>query len=810
MIQYINHFVAHHAFVRDIEMLQRRSKLCESNKAATMHTSQSSFLVLSLSSNHSVYLQCRRKLGSCFVRCPLTPQSLIRTNISILPEHYRPERYCPIMDPLWSPTYLDNTSTPKPAVNDAAIDPALQDADGTMSISPTIMASYEAVINSYPQTDYQVDPLEAAGEFYSTQSGTAPAPQPNTSDKNLNTFSFAASDCANSQTMTSNQYDALDPSQAHNAPNPWSFAEKTSMNQSSYDLGGMSLSEVQYFDFPPHETPAPYVSSKTREPSFGVDFEERRPSADLRGRRRHTTHRPAPMKIPSSSSRRSPTLFVSPKASSRDRKSSDDSDAPRARQQSLYKKERPKKDREHDWVRTNKTTQGLTSRTGKINAYDPVRDGGYKLTPHPIGTWTGALTGKEFMYTENGELMERVFTAEEVNDFLYSHANNAGSSLTLWIQRAPADCARRYPTRGSDKCLFAECPFKYEHRNILVGHIRVAFDEQWNHYKYTRDPFFVAAYCHLYCLERFCDLPAIARDLHIKPDNRPFRQEPRGVWAASLGDTSMKEIAEGFIKNCKRGTIRQNYPMYPFIATQQFPDGRDPHDVFNPYTSTLTFALTDAKTRETNSSKRATMESRGLGPSNMLVHKGDLQMIIEGKMKTKRRKKSMVQKEVKKHVERRMQKYAADQAEADAQHDAQADTSDDDDAPPPPRQGTKRKAAAEARKRTREISNDDAMDVSSEDEYRPESHPNKRRKNADPSVAPKAVMYDARPTPTLPSQTAPTPTTAKLTPTFSRHGALMDSLYDFSLADYEVAEPAKQGEEAASRKDDLMGSMFGF
>lgn len=408
------------------------------------------------------------------------------------------------------------------------------------------------------------------------------------------------------------------------------------------------------------------------------------------------------------------------------------------RRVSRYRAEKPKKDNEHDWVRVNGSTKGLSSRTGKINAYNPKVEGGYQANRHPIGSWTGQVTNRAFDYTSNGELYHRVFTAEEITDFLFSHAKNGPkSNLTIWIQKTPADCARRYPTRGSDKCLFAECPFKHENRNILVGHMRVAFDEQWGFSEDRRDPFHVAAYAHLYCLERFCDLPRIAHHLNVKADNRVLPREPRGLWAATLGENTLYETAADFIGLCKSSRLNEQWPEYPYIQARGHPTDRP-----QPFEATLTYALTDAKLKETNNSKRAMMARRGLTPTNILVHKGDLQKLIDSKQRDKKRKRSLQNN---KH-------YQSVKRQLDVMEGIEA-TRSDDEAPMAPRQLTKRNAAGAAMERVRRLSDEKLVNDGSDadGDFEPEERLTKRKRASD-YAAPTAQMTYAPPPIILPSQ----------------------------------------------------------
>lgn len=288
-----------------------------------------------------------------------------------------------------------------------------------------------------------------------------------------------------------------------------------------------------------------------------------------------------------------------------------------------YVPEKPRRDSKKNWIRTNSNTQGKSSRTGKINNYRSIRDGGYLTqTLHPTldGRWH-SQEGTNFTYNVYGELQQLTFTGYEIQQFLSQHP----TGVTLWIQKTPADSARRYATKYSSKCRFADCPAKDFGRSITVGHIRVAFDEQWGIYGAERDPFCVAGYVHLYCLERFCDFAAICALCDVRAENRVLYREPRGVFSASLGKTQEFSLAMQFVADCKQGCLASTWPDYPSHFWM------DPE---NEYTATLCYSMTNAKNRSAQNSRKNQLRSRGLKESNLYVNVGDIEVQTRGRRAT--------------------------------------------------------------------------------------------------------------------------------------------------------------------------------
>ncbi|KAL9607176.1 MAG: hypothetical protein Q9167_007881, partial [Letrouitia subvulpina] len=175
-----------------------------------------------------------------------------------------------------------------------------------------------------------------------------------------------------------------------------------------------------------------------------------------------------------------------------------------------------------------------------------------------------------FKYTSTGELEpSRFYTTAEISRYLFQHPLHPTdpqqtnikqtSALRLWIQRNPSDSARRYPTRLSNRCRFANCLATLH--VINQGHLRVCFDEvSARAQKAEHDPFLSAAgYVHLNCLERFLPFPLLCARLPIQPDTRVLPCEPRANNRMTPSPPSLVSFAEQFIEQCEGGTLK-GYP----------------------------------------------------------------------------------------------------------------------------------------------------------------------------------------------------------------------------------------------------------
>lgn len=194
-----------------------------------------------------------------------------------------------------------------------------------------------------------------------------------------------------------------------------------------------------------------------------------------------------------------------------------------------------------EFIRVNETTQGKNLRSARIEAFKP------ELVYNPLPARPPAWDC--FQYTDFGELeAAKAYSVSQIQRYLYNHPLD--SRLRIWIQRLPADSARRYPTGSSSRCRFEDCPAVG--RKILPGHFRVCFDEQnWQNQNY--DPFINAGYVHLFCMERLMDFPQIVRDLNVTPEARHLPNEMGGQNRMSLGNGGVLTTTRKFIEACRLG-----------------------------------------------------------------------------------------------------------------------------------------------------------------------------------------------------------------------------------------------------------------
>ncbi|TKA70745.1 hypothetical protein B0A49_07654 [Cryomyces minteri] len=277
--------------------------------------------------------------------------------------------------------------------------------------------------------------------------------------------------------------------------------------------------------------------------------------------------------------------------------------------------QKPFLDPRKPWVRPNCTTAGMNNRSGKIHEYDPEMV--YKSLPSSAKAWSGS--NHSFEYNADGELYKQTYSAEALNEFIHEHPISEGFSLKLWIQKTPADSARRYLNYTSSKCRFADCPIPT--KTIRQGHFRVALDERWHTHKETTDPFHVAGYVHLYCLERFTDFLEIVRRCDIEVDTRELADEPYGRFAAALTRCPSASVAQKFIQACRVNRLEQVCPDYSRHDSVR-------NGAPKPYENTLTFRLNSEKERARHWSSKKALLQRGEKDSRILQHLGDLEKFV--------------------------------------------------------------------------------------------------------------------------------------------------------------------------------------
>ena len=209
---------------------------------------------------------------------------------------------------------------------------------------------------------------------------------------------------------------------------------------------------------------------------------------------------------------------------------------------------KPGFDPEKPWIKTNKN-MGLNRRAGRIAAFKPEEI--YTPLPQTPAAWD------DFTYESTGELAGgRLFEPKDIEHFLYANPRE----LVIWLQREPADSARRYGGMERGMCRFKNCC--NDSNTIQTGWYRVTFDE--NSRTYTDiDPMHNAGYVHLYCMEKFLDFPQICQDLNVKVDNRALVYEDNSRNKMKYSKIGEVEVAQDFVRACRKtGKAPGDYPPF--------------------------------------------------------------------------------------------------------------------------------------------------------------------------------------------------------------------------------------------------------
>ena len=271
--------------------------------------------------------------------------------------------------------------------------------------------------------------------------------------------------------------------------------------------------------------------------------------------------------------------------------------------------------------------------------------------------WVGPATGRSFTYTAEGELdPEAKFSPEELQDFLLNHPQNhplVNCKPILWIGNVPADSGNRYPTKESAACRFQNCPIP--NHTIRKGLYRVTIDEWGYHPEWEiKDPFHNAGYVHLYCLEKFMDLPGLYRyGVAVFADTREFK-EGRNKMAITRDYPSMREIVEDYLQYA------------PSLGVDRAP-GLD-----GWYKDSLSLQLTEEHLKRQPATRQSVRGDRG--GNSVDVHKNNLDVLIANQ-KTRRLKPLNDPNTPK----RKYTKRAANRGIKRKTTDAPSDVSDDDD-----------------------------------------------------------------------------------------------------------------------------------
>lgn len=237
---------------------------------------------------------------------------------------------------------------------------------------------------------------------------------------------------------------------------------------------------------------------------------------------------------------------------------------------------------------------------------------------YPFEQWT-SFSGTVFSYNTFNEVQTRMFSTNDIYEFITQHPVNGKSRLTLWIQRAPTGCSKRYQHHKSDACIFKECPARVYglQGTITRGHFRIAFDEMYSTYGDQVDPYHCTAYAHLYCIERFLNLPELLAltNIDVRIDDRTLlRNEPNGKFAAALLPQAVY-VANRFVQAVRSGRLQAEFPRYPTGAEKK------EYEYIDLHRGTLNHAMQFATQKTRNKEVR-----RRQGPTNVAQHLGDVEM----------------------------------------------------------------------------------------------------------------------------------------------------------------------------------------
>ena len=279
------------------------------------------------------------------------------------------------------------------------------------------------------------------------------------------------------------------------------------------------------------------------------------------------------------------------------------------------------RDPEKPWVVTNKT-KGLNNRAAKIANYKPEEC--YTALSSAPASW------EDFKYTIDGELERgKLYSVAQIEQFLYQHPlhntangyDRKNSGLIVWIQKNPADSARRYPTSLSSRCRFADC-FAVNN-TINQGQYRVTFDEQ-SHQERNHDPHHNAGYVHLYCLEKLLDFPTLCRNLNVRAENRNLPSELDGKNRMLMSSKAERITADEFIDHCTTFGQPMDYPS---------------HDLYNrPHEGTLTHKLALVKLENEPPTQQRLRAARGQDKKGTALknHLGNLEIETVERAKTRK------------------------------------------------------------------------------------------------------------------------------------------------------------------------------
>ncbi|KAH7044580.1 hypothetical protein B0J12DRAFT_670786 [Macrophomina phaseolina] len=157
--------------------------------------------------------------------------------------------------------------------------------------------------------------------------------------------------------------------------------------------------------------------------------------------------------------------------------------------------------------------------------------------------------------------------------------------------------------------------------------MRIALDERSVRYKDKADPFYVAGFFHLYCFEKFLDLPFICtlHNVEVRADTRTMPNEPNHKWGASLTEAKEGVVAQRFIESCRKGRSHiRDFDNYPRPGT--LAPGAE-----WPYNLTLSYRMQAIKEGDRARSSKQSLSKRPQRPTQVNVNLGDLAMACSAK-----------------------------------------------------------------------------------------------------------------------------------------------------------------------------------
>ena len=361
------------------------------------------------------------------------------------------------------------------------------------------------------------------------------------------------------------------------------------------------------------------------------------------------------------------------------------------------------------------------SRKGQAGANDPSE---IYSKPTGLAPWGPRVRADRnellyHYYMRSAELHPKlVFNKNQLADFFSGVGHpNPRRSLTLWIQNTAAQVNDRYAAGAeSSKCRYEGCVVN--HRTILKGLYRVAFDEFSDRTSTELDPMHNAGYMHLHCFEKIFDLGylihhgAVKAHFGIEADTRHFTHEERNPAALTRDHASMAEAYNAWVKGQEDRANEIEARNATLPPQQQYSGFAPTADMILPHEQRLGCALIEHHLSLQNAGRKGLRDKRG--GIHIALYKGDLDLLAQ----LKREKK---------------------QAGKGPSASADDDDDDDDDGSPAPRaggayQGRLRSHTPQPQPNPRKRGADDDGDGGAE-----QSAPKRRRGNTPPD----AIMEDA-------------------------------------------------------------------